>query len=80
MKFEITEIVGTQTLMGQKIYRYDCFLDNVRLASNVWKYEQEPIKVYEYFIKSFIREWQTKYKRKYDKEFGENQKERYGDV
>ena len=74
MKIEITEIEYPNVVNGQTLSRYDLFLDNVWIVSNVFQVKQEPFKVYVYFIKELIREWKTKYKRKYNTEFGENQK------
>lgn len=80
MRFEIMKIVFPKLLNGHRVYRYDCFIDNVMIEAHIFNDEQEPFKVYQYFIKLLVREWKTKYKRKYDKELGNNHKERYGDV
>lgn len=72
MTFEITEIEYTNTLDGNTMSRYQFFIDNVLIATNCVQVKQEPIRIYEYFLKLLVREWKTKYKRIYEKEYGKN--------
>jgi len=72
MKIEITEIEYPNQINGQTISRYELFIDNVLLENICVQYKQEPIKVYQYFIKLLVREWKTKYKKKYDESYGIN--------
>jgi hypothetical protein len=67
MLFEITETVFTQPVNGNIVYRYDCYIDDVYMpfGTGTWTEKQKPYTVYQYFIKSVLREWKTKYKNKY---------------
>ena len=72
MRFEITEINYTNPVNGNTISRYELFIDNVIVETISVQYKQEPIKVYKYFLNLLVREWKTKYKRIYEKYYGEN--------
>ena len=65
MKFEITETTFKQATDMATIYRYDCYIDDVYITFGTWTEKREPYTVYQYFIKSVLREWKTKYKNKY---------------
>lgn len=67
MKFEITETECKQPMPMERsiIYRYDCFIGDVYMTFGTWTEKQEPYTVYQYFIKTVLREWKTKYKDKY---------------
>ena len=65
MKFEITETAFKQVTDMARVYRYDCYIDDVFMAFGTWLEKQEPYTVYQYFIKVVLREWKTKYKNKY---------------
>ena len=74
MKFEITETVfnqattrqlGSQTITSGKVYRYDCYIDDVFMTFGTWTEKQELHTIYQHFIKIVLREWKTKYKNKY---------------
>ena len=74
MKFEITVAefdnvpsrqYGSQTMTSDKIYRYDCYIDDVFMTFGTWREKQELYTVYQHFIKVVLREWKTKYKNKY---------------
>lgn len=66
MKFEVTETAFPQATDRSTIYRYDCYIDDVYMTFGTWREKQEPYTVYQYFIKIVLREWQTKYKNKYN--------------
>ena len=75
MRFEVTETeidnvpgrqYGSQTMNSGKIYRYDCYIDDVFITFGTWREKQEPYTVYQHFIKVVLREWQTKYRNKYN--------------
>ena len=72
MKLEITEIEYPNSVNGNTICRYELFIDNVLIATNCVQIKQEPIRIYEYFLKLLIKEWKTKYKRIYEEEYGKN--------
>jgi hypothetical protein len=74
MKFEITVAefdnvpsrqLGSQTITSGKVYRYDCYIDDVYMTFGTWTEKQELYTVYQHFIKIVLREWKTKYKNKY---------------
>lgn len=74
MKFEITVAefdnvpsgqYGSQTITSGKVYRYDCYIDDVYMTFGTWREKQDIYTVYQYFIKVVLREWKTKYKNKY---------------
>ena len=67
MKFEITETVFNQATDMATVYRYDCYIDDVFITFGTWREKQELYTVYQHFIKIVLREWNTKYKDKYNK-------------
>ena len=61
MRVEITELKVSQAMNRSTFYRYDFYLDDVFITFGNWGVKQDA-----YFIKLVIREWQTKYKSKYN--------------
>ena len=66
MRVEITELKVSQAMNRSTFYRYDFYLDDVFITFGNWGVKQDAFSVYDYFIKLVIREWQTKYKSKYN--------------
>ena len=66
MTLEITETAFNQATDMATVYRYDCYIDDVFITFGNWGVKQDAFSVYDYFIKLVIREWQTKYKSKYN--------------
>lgn len=66
MIFEITETAFNQATDMSTVYRYDCYIDDVFITFGTWREKQEPYTVYQHFIKVVLREWQTKYRNKYN--------------
>jgi len=66
MKIEITELKVEQAMDRSTFYRYDFYLDDVFITFGNWGVKQDAFSVYDYFIKLVIREWQTKYRSKYN--------------
>lgn len=66
MRIEITELKVEQAMNRSTFYRYDFYIDNVFITFGNWGVKQDAYSVYDYFIKLVIREWQTKYKSKYN--------------
>lgn len=61
MRFEITETAFNQATDMDKIYRYDCYIDDTFITFGTWREKPELYTVYQHFINVVLREWKTKY-------------------
>lgn len=77
MLIEITEIIMTDPTSFSRTYFHDYFIDDVYIKGDSQNTRENPYNLYKRFLIILAREWDYKYKRKYNKYLGKHHKDRH---